>query len=145
MFAAMALVGSQDETLECIERTRRQSSEAREGGHVMSIIDAAMVQIALERVVVRALSSRCDFDAREHRSAHASMRLALFRLATAPAESPVFVDALRLLERTFGERTASLLWAMLHRLDPDQLSRVSDAVAELFESLEPPSSKPPAA
>lgn len=145
MFAAMALVGSQGETLECIERTRRRSAEAREGGHVTSIIDAAMVQIALERVVVGALSSRSDFDVREHRSAHASMRLALFRLATAPAESPAFVEALRLLERTFGDRTASLVWAMLHQLDPDQLARVKDALAELFDSLDPPSSRPPAA
>jgi hypothetical protein len=107
---------------------------ARDDEGVIAILDAAMAQLAMETMALRALADeRIAVDPGPHFAAHKRARLALFRMATSPWDSRAFEHALRELADAFGDRPRQLA-AQLERLGAPALERLDEELAALAPS-----------
>lgn len=89
---------------------------------IVAILDAAMAELAVEAVALRALAAHALEEVRDHFQAHARARLALFRMATSPSDSSAIDQAMRDLGEAFVDRPRALVALLGKHLDPDALA-----------------------
>lgn len=104
---------------------------ARPDERLVAVLDAAMVQLAVEAAALRALAEVARVDTREHFDAHGRARLALFRMATSPSDSAEVARALDDLRDAFCERPRSLADALVAHLDARTLERLGEEMDAL--------------
>jgi hypothetical protein len=127
MTAAATITRHHKALLEVLQPSR----VVRQDERLLAVLDAAMAQLAVESVALRALAECVEVDTREHLDAHGRARLALFRMATSPSDAATLEDALEELRSAFVERPRSLAGTLVEHLDAPTLARL----AEEMESL----------
>jgi hypothetical protein len=128
MTAAAKIARHQRTLLDLLEPRR---ATARQDERLVAVLDAAMIQLAVEAAALRALAEVGRVDTSVHADAHGRARIALFRMATSPSDSAAVARALDELREAFGERPRSLASALVEHLDAQALQRLGEEMDAL--------------